>query len=411
MPPTGGDRLRSRGVRRLCLGGALLVAAAAIGVAVTWLSSGEPSPALGYAVRSPEFATLPASLRGARTTYVQLDAHRAIAFGDVTWNETTLTVVNDGVLVDFSRETATKIHGPMLDDGLARVGAVVAGSKVLFFGTECASGTLPSSFDGESGDLADPCPDAPLMLITLDVATGTWSKPVTAPAPVGGKVRWLVDATMVGRTAVIEWFRSGSAQETFTAYDTATGTWRSLDDIPGQPYGWSCSTDRYVVRQTHEDFDGGPDTDRNPRILLLDPRAGAWTTVPLPKRMATSGEFGLACAANRIAVRTVVPPFAYASAEYLPATRQWRQLPPPPHDPLGRLWLGVGNVVVAAATIGAPPSAHVQTLDLSQPVREWKPSGGLLAPSQGAVAMGVHPDGHVIERLGDSLAVIDVPTS
>jgi hypothetical protein len=67
--------------------------------------------------------------------------------------------------------------------------------------------------------------------------------------------------------------------------------------------------------------------------------------------------------------------------------------------------------VVVAAAIGAPPNAHVQTLDLSQPVPEWKTSGGVLAPSMGAVAMGEHPGGHLIERLGDSLVVVDVPTS
>jgi hypothetical protein len=74
---------------------------------------------------------------------------------------------------------------------------------------------------------------------------------------------------------------------------------------------------------------------------------------------------------------------------------------------LARPWLGVGNVVVIAAAGDAP----LQTLDLSQLVPAWKASNGSLAPSVGAVATGVHPAGHVIERLGDSLVDVEVPTS
>ena len=131
--------------------------------------------------------------------------------------------------------------------------------------------------------------------------------------------------------------------------------------------------------------------------------------MPLPKALATSGEFGLACAANRVAVRTIVPPFAFASADYTPSTQQWRRLPPAPYDPLGRPWLGIGNVVVIAAATDVPPGAHVETLDLSQPVPRWRTSAATLAPS--GPAMGVHPHGHVIEQLGESLVELVVPQS
>jgi hypothetical protein len=397
--------LHTRRLRRLCIGTAWVVVSVAIGIACTSHADNDASHAIGGAVRSPGFATLPASL-GVGAAIVQLDAHRAIAFGDVTWNQKTLTVSNDGVLVDFASKTAAKVSGPKLDDGLARARAAVTGSKVLFFGMECSSGRLPSTFDGE-GDVADPCPDADLMLATLDVSTGAWATPVTAPAPVGGKVRWIVDATMVGRTAVIEWYRSGSGEATFTAYDTARGTWRAMDDAPGLIKG-ECSTDRYVVRETY-DQSSGP----NPRLLLLDPRRGTSTTVALPEEFAGAGDFDLACAANRVAVRTIVPPFAFVSADYSPATRTWRRLPPAPHDPLAQPWRGVGDVVVipGAPASAVPSSLMSQTLDLTQPVPQWRSSRHMAPPKGVEVAMGVHSDGRVIARNDDVLMEFVVDAS
>jgi hypothetical protein len=238
---------------------------------------------------------------------VQVDADRAVVFGGVTWDKKGVSVANDGVVIDFASKTSAALEGPKLDDGLVRVRAAVSGDKVLFFGMECASGPLPAGFDGE-GDVADPCVDAPLMMTTLDLTTRAWSDPVAAPAFVGGDVRWIDDASVVGHRAVIGWFESGRGTETFTAYDIRTGAWRALDSPPG-PLRSSCSTGTNVVQVTYEDSneaDHGVPPSR-PHLLLLDPNAGTWKSIVVPELFGPAVG-GVVCAANRPVVYGYPPP-------------------------------------------------------------------------------------------------------
>jgi hypothetical protein len=322
----------------------------------------------------------------------------------VTWDKKSISVANDGVVIDFASKTSAALEGPKLDDGLVRVRAAVSGDKVLFFGMECASGPLPAGFDGE-GDVADPCVDAPLMVTTLDLTTRAWSDPVAAPAFVGGDVRWIDDASVVGHRAVIGWFESGRGTETFTAYDIRTGTWRALDSAPG-PLRSSCSTGTNVVQVTYEDSneaDQGVPPSR-PHLLLLDPNAGTWKSIVVPELFGPAVG-GVVCAANRPVLYGYPPPaFASVLFAYSPADATWQRLPAAPDNVPGR-FVGVGDTVSgwSAPAKDAPQRASLQTIDLAQSEPRWssKPTAALSDSAE--FATGVHRGGVVIARVDDML--------
>jgi hypothetical protein len=385
---------------------AVVVCLAAVGIAVTWRSDRATSSSPVSAVRSPRFNVLPASLSSRlHVSVVQVDADRAVVFGGVRWDKKSISVANDGVLIDFASRTSAPLAGPKLDDGLVRVRAAVSGDKVLFFGMECASGPLPTGFDGE-GDVADPCVDAPLMLTTLDLRTRAWSDPVAAPAFVGGNVRWVVDASAVGHTAVIEWFESGSGTETFTAYDIPTGAWRALDSPPG-PLQSSCSTLTDIVRVTYEDSSSEGDqgvVPPRPHLLLLDPNTGKWQSVVVPELFGPAVG-GVVCAANRPVVYGYPPPgFASVLFAYSPAHATWLHLPGPPDNVPGR-FVGVGDTVIgwSAPAKDAPQRASLQTIDLARSEPRWssKPTAALSESAE--FATGVHRGGVVMARVDDML--------
>lgn len=409
-------RLRSRRGRALWTAVAVVVGVAAIGVTIK-LRSGDATPSgMRAAVRSAHFNVLPPSLVGRHDSpVVQVDADRAVVFGGVTWDKKNISVANEGVMIDFASKTSTAIVGPKLDDGLARMRAAVSGTTVLFFGMECPSGHLPAAFDGE-GDVVDPCTDARLMLTTLDLTSGAWSDPVTAPAAVGGNVRWNLDAWVVGNTAVAEYYESDKSTETLTAYDIPTGRWRALDPPPGSLPVGACATRTDVVSVTYEDWVEGGGPPPPPRLILLDPNTGRWSSVAFPKQLAhAAGSIGLACTADHPVVQAYpAPDFGSASFVYTRADATWQRLPAAPHKYLTGRSVGVGDVLVswntsdpgAAITedqeLYGTSSTSLQTIDLAGPDPQWS-SNATTPAASAAFATGVHPGGDIIARADDTL--------
>ena len=392
----------------------MVVCLAAVGIAVMRRSDRATPSGPVRVVRSSRFNVLPASLASRlHVTVVQVDADRAVVFGGVTWDKKSISVANDGVIVDFAKNTSTVLAGPKLDDGLVRVRAAVSGDMVLFFGMECAKGRLPAGFDGE-GDVADPCVDAPLMLTTLDMTTGAWSDPVTAPAFVGGDVRWIDDASVVGHRAVIGWFESGRDTETFTAYDIRTGAWRALDSPPPGRLRDSCSTRTHVVQVTYDDWSesAGGVPPPAPRLLLLDPNIGQWTSVAVPHQFGPAVG-GLACTANHpVVYGTPAPSFATVLFAYSPAGATWRLLPTAPHNLSAgdfhnlspTRFAGIGDVIVGWRDPSDLTAASLsfQTIDLAQPEPRWSANAtGPSAPVE--LATGSHGGGVAVTRADDAL--------
>jgi hypothetical protein len=397
--------LRIRRGRALWSSAAAVVCVAAIGIAIS-LRSEDATPSGGKrvsAVRGPGFNVLPASFSTYGDSVVQVDADRAVIFGGVTWDERNLSVSNEGVIIDFAKKTSTVLAGPTVGDGLVRLRGAVSGPKVLFFGMECASGPLPEPFDGE-GDLLDPCVDGPLMLTTLDLTTGTWTDPVAAPASVGGNVRWNVSASTVGDTAVIEWYETGSATETFTAYDIPTGAWRALDSPPPGRLRDSCSTRTNVVQVTYDDASAGSPPPSAPLVSLLDPKTGQWTSVEVPHQYGPAVG-GLVCTPNHpVVYGTPTPSFATVLFTYSPADAKWQLLPSAPVAVMPGRFMGVGDVLVAWSDPGRPatPSLSFETIDLAQPEPRWS-ANATGPPATAELATGVHPGGVGIAHLDDKL--------
>jgi hypothetical protein len=398
--------LRTRRGRARWTAGAVVVCLAAIGIAVTLRTDDEtPSGAPVKATRSTPFNFLPASL-SSRTTdvsVVQVDTDRAVVFGGVTVHDKTVSVANDGVVIDFAKKTSTSIEGPELDDGLARVRAAVSGTKVLFFGKECASGPAARDFDGEG--YADACVNAPLTLTTFDTTTGAWSDPVTAPPFVGGNVYWVVDASVVGDTAVIKWFESDQATETFTAYDIPSGTWRALDSPPELVQSGCSTRTNFVAVSDDDGSGGGGGVSPRPRLWLLDPKTGEWTAVEVPKLYGPAIG-GAKCVANRPVVYGYpLPSFASVLYAYSPADASWRRLPAAPDNVLADRTLGVGDLLVSWATPPKDDPNHtsLQTIDLTQQEPRWSSHPAAALSEDTEFATGAPRDGVVITRVGDWL--------
>jgi hypothetical protein len=398
--------LATRRGRALVIATAVVVCFVAVGIAVALSSDDAKRSAAPLSPpRAPRFNVLPVSIASRNhVAIVQVDADRAVVFGGMTWDKQRISVANDGALIDFASRTSTPLAGPKLDDGLVRMRAVASGTKVLFFGMECASGRLPATFDGE-GDVADPCIDAPLTLTTLDVATGAWSDPLAAPAFVGGNVRWVVDAWVVGHTTVIEWFESDRDSETFTAYDIPSGTWRALDSPPG-PLQGSCATHAGVVGVTYKDTPaaGGPPPPQ-PRLLLLDPSSGTWKSVVVPELFGPAVG-GVVCVANRpVVYGNPAPSFASVLFTYSPAEATWQLVPAAPESLLAGRFVVADDVLVGWRAPSGPttPSLSFQTIDLAQPKPQWSSNATAATPASAEFATGVHTGEVVIARVDDTL--------
>jgi hypothetical protein len=295
---------------------------------------------------------------------------------------------------------------------LVRARAAVSGTKVLFFGIACASGPLPASFDGE-GDVVDPCVDGPLVSTTLDMNTGAWTDPVTAPASVVGNVRWIVNASVVGDTAVIESYETGRDTETFTAYDIPTGTWRALGSPPPGRLKDSCSTRTHVVQVTDDDWsESAGGVPPRPHLSLLDPNTGTWTWVAVPEQYGPAVG-GLACTASHpVVYGTPTPSFKTVLFAYSPADAKWRLLPAAPrnlatagfHNLSPTRFFGIGDVLVGWSDPSdlTTPSLTFQTIDLAQPAPRW--AANATGPSSVAeLATGYRGRGVAMARAGDAL--------
>jgi hypothetical protein len=323
-------------------------------------------------VHSAHFDVLPVSMaKRSQVALVQLDDDRVLAFGGMSWDDERISVAHDGVLVDFAAKTSAALDDPALGDGLTRAATAVSGNAVLFFGIECKSGRVPSTFDGE-GD-RDACPDGPLVLVIFDVATGTWSKPVSPPSSVGGDAKQVEVAFAVGDTAVVEWYQSDDDQETYTAYDIPSGQWRALDRPAGAVRDLCATRDR-VVRLAYEDGGSIGARSYDVEFTLLDPTTDRWTIVRPPNAVVGAQSPWVECTTNDAVVQAyVVPGAGTTSFDYRPATKTWRLLPASPRPLLQGPSSNGGSVLVNRTLPGknAVPDLTLQTLDLSRPDLRW----------------------------------------